>query len=62
MANIPQSPSATQRFFRCYEPDRVSDDPRLYDHIIFWNLLEWVYGHDSPEHGRLVNPGQHPYW
>jgi hypothetical protein len=33
----------------------------LYDHIIFWNILEWVYGRDSREHERLVNPGQHQY-
>jgi hypothetical protein len=33
----------------------------LYDHIIFWNILEWVYGHDSRENELLVNPGQHQY-
>jgi hypothetical protein len=24
----------------------VGDDPMLHDHIIFWNILEWVSGHD----------------
>jgi hypothetical protein len=33
----------------------------LHDHIIFWNILALVYGHDSPEYGLLVNPGQHRY-
>ena len=40
----------------------MGDDPILYDHIIFWNILEWVYGHDSRENGVLVSPGQHQYW
>src|SRR5882724_8067828 len=61
VAKIPGSPSATQRFFRCCEPDQVGDDPILHDHSIFWNILELVYGHDSPENGPLVNPGQHRY-
>jgi hypothetical protein len=61
MAKISGSLSATQRFFRCCEPDQISNNPILHDHIIFWHILEWVYGHDSPENGPLVNPGQHRY-
>jgi hypothetical protein len=62
MVKISGHPSATQRVFRCCEPDQVADDPMLYDHIIFWNILELVYGHDSPENGLLVNLGQYKYW
>jgi hypothetical protein len=29
------------------------------DHITFWNILVWVYGHDSQENELLVNPGQY---
>src|SRR5262245_53808192 len=59
VAKMPWTPPAIPRFLRCYEPDQVSDDSMLCNHIIFWNILELVYGHDSRENGLLVNPGQH---
>jgi hypothetical protein len=40
---MPGSPSATQRFFRCGEPEQVGDAPILHDHIIFWNILELTF-------------------
>src|SRR6266850_2651944 len=47
--NIPGSPSATQRFFRCGEPDSVGANPMLDDHSI-------VRGHGE---GRLSWYGKH---
>jgi hypothetical protein len=51
---MPGSPSATERFFRCCEPDQVGDAPKLHDHIIFWNILEWKYNLPSGEIARMA--------
>jgi hypothetical protein len=58
---MPRRPSAAPRFFRRGEPDQGGNDLMRDDHIIFWNILEWVYGHDSRGNGLLVKPGQHQY-